>query len=65
MVDELLLKIYGRTQPLAMFEDDTKLVATTLSDMWYSAIYSGPRKVSRVPMPRHVKAGGGIKRTSG
>lgn len=51
MVDELLLKIYGRTQPLAMFEEDTTLVATTLSDMWFSAIYSAPPKVSRAPLP--------------
>ncbi|UZF95460.1 TetR/AcrR family transcriptional regulator [Bosea sp. NBC_00550] len=42
MVDELLLKIYSQTQPaLAEFEDAPQLVATTLSQMWFSAIYGG------------------------
>ncbi|MGO4736736.1 TetR/AcrR family transcriptional regulator [Bosea sp. 2KB_26] len=40
MVDELLLKIYGQTQPsLAGFQARPQLVASTVSDMWFSTIY--------------------------
>lgn len=41
MVDELLLKIYGRNNPpLAESADDPSMVAATVSRLWYAALYS-------------------------
>jgi len=41
MVDELLLKIYGRNNPpLAEFADDPRMVAATVSRLWHAALYS-------------------------
>lgn len=41
MVDELLLKIYGRNSPpLAEFADDPHMVAATVTRLWYGALYS-------------------------
>jgi AcrR family transcriptional regulator len=41
MVDELLLKIYGRNNPpLAEFADDPAMVAATVSRLWHAALYS-------------------------
>lgn len=41
MVDELLLKIYGQTNPpLIEFADDPDMVAATVSRLWYAALYS-------------------------
>ena len=41
MVDELLLKIYGRTNPpLVEFADDPDMVASTVSRLWYAALYA-------------------------
>ncbi|MEO4000359.1 TetR/AcrR family transcriptional regulator [Mesorhizobium sp. CAU 1732] len=40
MVDELLLKIYGQTNPpLAEFADDPDMVASTVSRLWHAALY--------------------------
>ena len=40
MVDELLLKIYGQTNPpLAEFADDAETVARILTDLWVKALY--------------------------
>lgn len=40
MIDELLLKIYGRNSPpLAEFADDPHMVAATVSRLWYGALY--------------------------
>lgn len=41
MVDELLLKIYGRNNPpLVEFADDPHMIAATVSRLWYAALYS-------------------------
>lgn len=41
MIDELLLKIYGRNNPpLAEFADDPHMIAATVSKLWYAGLYS-------------------------
>ncbi|HWK65717.1 MAG TPA: TetR/AcrR family transcriptional regulator [Rhizobiaceae bacterium] len=40
MVDELLVKIYGQTNPpLAEYADQPELVATILSELWFNSLY--------------------------
>jgi AcrR family transcriptional regulator len=41
MVDELLGKIYGQSNPpLAEYSDQPEMVAATLSELWYNALYA-------------------------
>lgn len=41
MIDELLLKIYGRNSPpLAEFADDPHMIAATVSRLWHAALYA-------------------------
>lgn len=40
MVDELLLKVYGRNKPaLQEYASDPNLIARTLSEVWHAALY--------------------------
>lgn len=47
MVDELLGKIYGQSNPpLAEYSDQPEMVAATLSELWYNALYANAGRSS-------------------
>lgn len=51
MVDELLVKIYGQSNPpLAEYADQPEVVAATLSQLWFNSLYGNPAETRTVPV---------------
>lgn len=49
MVDELLVKIYGQTNPpLVEYADQPEMVATVLSELWFNSLYGNPGQKTAV-----------------